>query len=207
VNRTFLLVVVALITLSCVLACPPASPSLNLTNNQETTVIWFSNGDDSLRTPINTTCNELFPSFYNHLNETIVRWTLESADCGFSPDEITDITNFITHGYDVIEQTDEEYSSFLAEANAENRFRPKDCLAYNALARKGRFTGFVKTNNELSSMGFCLKPQIMRTDGCGNRIANIFDNDLSRTLAYVPHMIIGILLGGLVVFIIVKRKK
>jgi hypothetical protein len=58
------------------------------------------------------------------------------------------VMDFVSNGYNVIEQDDNEYVKFLAEAKNSNKDRPSDCPDYIAVARKAPWTGYMQTGKK-----------------------------------------------------------
>ncbi len=78
--------------------------------------------------------------------------------CGLNESDTAILTDYVLNGYSIKEATDEEYQVFLQETKRANARLPKDCLAYEAVSHRGRWTGCVETGL-LYHLGECLTPK------------------------------------------------
>lgn len=99
----------------------------------------------------------------------------EKEHCGLNIDneDIEIIKNFVVNGYSVKEQTGEEYDSFLEEVRLVNKSRPENCLAYLAVYKKEKWTGYIGTGYTYTKDGRCL------VTTCSQAVANVLLNDLT----------------------------
>ena len=145
--------------------------------------------------------------FYND-NESIseqINRIQNECNISLTNDDIEIIRDFITNGYSIKEQTQEEYNQFLETANEANNGRPEECLAYKAVSYNGeRWTGYIRTGYAFSETGGCAVPL------CGGSPnINIIWNDLKNQL-FIPFWIkiTGlILVVGIVIISIVKIRR
>jgi hypothetical protein len=109
----------------------------------------------------------------DYKNESKVIEMLSSMN--LSDLDIKIVKNFVLNGYSIIEQTDEEYASFLSQANEKNERRPSDCMAYSAVYRNGTWTAYIMTGNAYSKkLGECAYPN------CAGANANLKWNSLKN---------------------------
>ena len=116
------------------------------------------------------------------------------------------LMGYISSGYSVKEQTQEEYAQFLQQANDENAKRPSDCQAYLAVAHEGRWTGYVAT-------GYVYQPEWgCAAMKCGTGAFDIKWNDLKDLiqspvrLSLYPFLGI-VLIAGIVLYMALKKRK
>jgi len=127
--------------------------------------------------------------------------------CGLNEEDLMIIKDYVLNGYQVKEQTEEEYASFLKEASQANNLRPKDCLVYSAVSHKGRWTGYMETGNAYST-----KTKMCAASECLGGSGNIIWNDLQlknefwsiNNIAYVLIITAIIIVIGL---ILLKHRK
>jgi hypothetical protein len=158
-------------------------------------------------------CKDIYFDNYG-LNATLVLMRMNNAReaCSFSEEETQTLVDFVTHGYNVMEQTDEEYDAFVENATAENAGRPGNCLKWVDIKRDGKWTGYIKTGNEYAN-GFCM---MLLQRGCGG--AGLYSllgaplfNPASYSTAYYLKMaafiLIPIALIVLAIIWLIRRKK
>lgn len=131
---------------------------------------------------------------FNFINE-------KKEECNFSEEDVNILTDFISNGYSVIEQDEEEYKIFLDEANKANKERPEFCLAYEAVAHRGRWTGL--QTGSMYVNGSCVRAL------CGGGLKNIIWNDLKKQV-YISLWIkiVGlVILACVILFILLQFRK
>ena len=149
----------------------------------------------------NESCNIDFkPEEYR--NETAVLNILneKKLSCNLNEDDISILKDYIISGYSVKEQTDEKYNLFLKEANDANFGRPDDCLAYQAVYHRSKWTGYVETGYAYSG-GSCAVPL------CGGAISKVLWNDLSASQSPYFYIFLLILVAIIVIAFIYKIKR
>jgi hypothetical protein len=102
---------------------------------------------------------------------------LEQERCGLTEEDLAVLTDFVRDGYSVREQAEEWDRAFLKSAEDANADRPADCLAYRAVARKGRWTGYVETGFLYDATRGCSVPK------CASTTVHIRWNELEASPA------------------------
>lgn len=123
--------------------------------------------------------------------------------CGLTDSDVSILKDYISNGYTVKEQTDEEYSLFLNEANKANEWRPNTCLDYVAVSHRGKWTGFMRSGIEYRN-GQCLITKCGSFGGVSKIIWNDLPSLTKRTYAYI---IVPILAISLIVFLVLRFRK
>jgi hypothetical protein len=148
-----------------------------------------------------TNCTVEF-NFENYKNETAVLEILRNKKelCNLSENDFPILKDFVVSGYSVKEQTYEEYTAFLKEAEQANFGRPNDCLEYEAVSHKGRWTGYVKTGYTYTKEYGCVVVP------CFSPTVNIIWNDLSTTKKGSNYSYLLILLFVAIALVALLRK-
>jgi hypothetical protein len=151
----------------------------------------------------NENCNVEF-KFEEYKNENVVLNILneKKLSCNLNTDDIFILRDYVISGYSVKEQTDEEYNLFLKEANNANSGRPDDCLAYQAIYQRDRWTGYIETGYHYDAINGCAVPL------CGGSPSvNIKWNDLSTSQSPYFYIYLIILLFVIIIAFIYKLRK
>ena len=120
------------------------------------------------------TCN--FSYNVHNESEIITLLNNKTAECSFSSVDFGILKDFLTNGYTVREQTDEEYASFLEQVIIDNEKEGCAFAKYKAIFHKGKWTGTINDASVDESGEGCPVPT------CGimaSILPNIVWNDLN----------------------------
>ncbi|MFQ6010518.1 MAG: hypothetical protein ACE5J7_05390, partial [Candidatus Aenigmatarchaeota archaeon] len=151
-------------------------------------------------------CGEFTIMMFSEESEVDAVLASQKDICELADQDIQVIKEFVMNGYSVIEQTDEQYAVFLEQANTANSGRPDDCLAYEAVAHRGRWTGYLETGYAYDSEYGCAVPL------CTNIAYSAKWNDLGaagivRTVATTAVLIPAIIaiVAAIALFLFLKK--
>lgn len=154
-------------------------------------------------------CTLELESNYNDEVEVLSYLNQNKDKCSIQNSEISDLKDFIINGYSVKEQSQEEYLLFLEEA--EELSNKTGCSEYYlAVARKGRFTGYV-----LAYKSGGINGTICPAPSCKSVSANIIWNDLNtnQTITEIaevktsklPYFILSIIIILIIILLILRK--
>ena len=156
-------------------------------------------------------CKIAFDEGYRNATAVLGILGENGGRCALAADDIAVLKDFVINGYSVESQDDERYRAFLQEAASANAARPVDCQDYLAVARNGRWTGYVRSGLGYNN-GQCI------TYRCSGPVAQILWNDLEYALpgegpsttsappAWMAYLIVAVVMTGLFLYMLRLRK-